>query len=117
MISHLKNVVADYEERLREKPKLSHGRCMLCAGGGPNRMFLTCLITDMALAIQFMKDVGLIPSKVRCYTCDRDVTWYAQPDRSEGFRWRCRKRTGTGARCGGSAPILRLGSDLFFLIT
>ena len=48
MVSHLKNIVADYEERLREKPnvpKLSHGRRMLCAGGGPNRMFLRCLLT------------------------------------------------------------------------
>ena len=69
----MKEVVAEYEERLRGKQnvsKFSDGRRMLCADGGPNRIFLTCLFCDMALAIQFMKDVDLIRSKVRSNTCD-----------------------------------------------
>jgi hypothetical protein len=109
MVSHLKKVVSEYEERLRGKqnvPKFSHGRQMLCADGGPNRIFLTCHFSDMALAIEFMKDVGLIRSKVRCNTCDRDTTWWAEPNSTEGFRWRCRKRIlGAGARCRGTASI------------
>ena len=59
--------VADYEERLRGMQCVLKfcGCGWLYADGGPNRVFLTCLFMDMALAIQFMKDVGLIWSKVQ----------------------------------------------------
>ena len=60
-------VVAEYEERLRAiqyVPKFLYGRGLLCAYCAPNRIFLTCLVSDMALAIEFMKDVGWIRSKL-----------------------------------------------------
>ena len=60
--------------------------------------------TDIALAIEFMKDVGLIRRKVKCDICSRDMTWSAYPTRSELFRWRCRKGS-RGARCRGTASI------------
>ena len=68
----MKKVVAEYEERLRGMqyvPKFSYGRGMLCAVDAPNRMFHTCLFSDLALAIPFMKDVALIRSKVQCNAC------------------------------------------------
>jgi hypothetical protein len=91
----MNEIVAEYEERLRGKqnvPKFSHGLRMLCADAGPNRISLTRLFSDMELAIPFMKDVGLIRSKVRCNTCNRDMTWSADPNRTVRFRPRCRKR-------------------------
>jgi hypothetical protein len=79
MVQCMKEIVAEYEECLLGKqnaPKLSHRCRMLCADGGPNSMLLMFLFTDMALAIQFMKYVDLIQSKVRCNTCDREMTWF-----------------------------------------
>jgi len=58
--------------------------------------------------MQFLKDVGLIRSKVQCSTCDRDMTWYADPSISNGFRWRCR-RTVFGVLYSASSSI-RTGS-------
>jgi hypothetical protein len=107
MVNRIKEIVAEYEERLRGKqnePEFSHGRRMLCADGGPNRIFLTCLFSDMALAIPFMKDVSLIRSKVRCNTCDRDMMWSADPICTVGFRSRCRKRI-HGVTCRATASI------------
>jgi hypothetical protein len=59
MVEHIIAIVRQYEQRLREMqkvPMLSYGRELLCADGVPNRNFLTCLFTDMALAIEFMKN-------------------------------------------------------------
>ena len=107
MDENIKKVVAEYEECLRRMqfvPKFSYGCWMLCADGAPNRIFLTYLFSDQALAIQFLKDVGLIQSKVQCNTCDQDTTWSAEPNHLEGFRWRCQRRV-AGARCRRTASI------------
>jgi hypothetical protein len=56
-----KSEVAEYEHRLRGMlfvPKLSYQRSMLRERDGPNLMFLTYLLCDDTMAIQFMKDVG-----------------------------------------------------------
>ena len=51
-----------------------------------------------------MKDVGLIRHKGESDICGRDMTWSADPTRSELFRWRCRKGS-RRARCRGTASI------------
>jgi len=56
------------------------------------------------LAIQFFKNVGLIGTKVQCNICVRDMTWSADPERSDGFRWRCRKSVAS-VMCRGTASI------------
>jgi len=56
------------------------------------------------MAIQFLKDVGLIASKVQCNICERDMMWTADPDCSDGFRWRCPKSVAR-VRCRGTASI------------
>jgi hypothetical protein len=65
---------------------------MLREDGGPNKIFLTLLFCDEAIAIVFLKDVDLLRSKVQCNTCGRNVTWSAQIIIPEGFRWLCRKK-------------------------
>ena len=57
-----------------------------------NAGFLTFLFNDKDLGIQFLKDVGLIRSKVPCNTCGHDMTWCADPTTTDGFRWRCRRK-------------------------
>jgi len=63
MVHSIQQIVAQYEERMREVqmvPRLSYGRRLLRRNGAPNRMFLALLFTRHQLAIEFPKDVGLI---------------------------------------------------------
>ena len=77
---------------------------MLREDNALNKMFLMYLFSDQVIALGFLKDVGLIRSKVQCNICDREVTWFAKPNLPEGFHWRCQRRV-AGARCRGSASI------------
>ena len=72
-------------------PILSYGRRLLRRDGAPNRMFLTLLFTRHELAIESLKDVGLIPSRMQCNICERDMPCTADPTCNDGFMWRCRK--------------------------
>ena len=74
--------VVDYEDRLRKMqslPRFSYGRGMLRKDGALNRIFLTHLFGHQELAIQFLKDVGLIQGKVQCNICERDMAWSTDP--------------------------------------
>ena len=107
MVEKLCEVVSEYEKRLQAMPfvpRASYGRRMLREDGGPNRDFLTYLFCDPGFAVQFLKDVGLLRSKMQCNTCDRDMTWSAEPSIPEGFRWRCRKKV-AGVKCSESRSI------------
>jgi len=42
---------------------------MLQDDGDPNRFFLTYLFTDQEMAIEFLKDLGLLQTKMPCKTC------------------------------------------------
>jgi len=46
----------------------------------------------MDIGTQFLKDMGLIRSKVTCNTFGRDMNWCADP-KHDGFRWRCRRKS------------------------
>jgi len=56
-------------------PQSSFGCDWLGKDGEANKLFLSFLFSDMDLGIQFLKDAGLIRSKVTCNTCGRDMTW------------------------------------------
>jgi hypothetical protein len=90
MVEHLAKVATEYEERLRRSsyvPRLSYGRRMLRDNGGLNRYFLMYLFCEHSIAIEFLKDIGLLRSKMQFNTCGRDMTWSADSSISEGFRW------------------------------
>ena len=53
----------------------SNGCPMLQEDSGPKRDFLIYLFCDQGFAMQFLKDVGLLWSKVQCNTRGRDMTW------------------------------------------
>jgi len=111
MVEHFIQVASEYEERLRMceyVPRFSYGRRVLRDDGGPNRFFLIYLFYEQSLGIQFLKDIGLLRSKMQCNTCGLDMTWSADSTISEGFRWRCQRRF-AGVRCNESASI-NLGS-------
>ena len=101
MVEHPIQVTSDYETRLAGSdyvPRFSYGRRMLRDDGGPNRFFLMYLFCDLANAIQFLKDIGLIRFTMQCNTCGRDMTCCADSSVPEGFRWRCQTRV-AGVRC------------------
>jgi len=110
MVEHLVQVTSEYEARLARSDygaKFSYGRRMLRDDGGPNRFFLMYLFCE-SIAIQFLKDIGLLRSTMQCNTCGRDMTWSVDSSISEGFRWRCQRRV-AGVRCNQPTSI-KLGS-------
>jgi len=111
MVEQLLQVTSEYKEQLRRceyVPRFSFGRRMLRDDGDPNRLFLMYLFCEQSHAIQFLKDIGLLRSKMQCNTSGRDMTWSADSTHSEGFRWWCQRRV-AWVRCNQSAPI-KVGS-------
>ena len=56
MVQHIKEVITEYEERLRRSSyglRFSFGRVMLMDDGAPNRCFLMFLFNDESMGIQF----------------------------------------------------------------
>jgi len=101
MVLNILELVTEYERRLRRTPfvpRLSFGRPMLTDDGGPNAMFFTCLFCDEPMGLEFVQDAGLLRSKELCKTCGGNMTWSVDSSSSDGYRWRCRRRTG-GIRC------------------
>jgi len=82
MVEQLLQVTSEYEERLRSYdyvPRFSFGRRMLRDDGGPNRFFLMYLFYEQSLAIQILKDIGLLRSNMQCNTCGRDIRKQVRP--------------------------------------
>ena len=87
MVEHIQKVVTGYERRLRRTPlaqRLSLGRPMLAADGGPKAMFFTCLFCDEPMGLEFLQDVGLLRSKERCNTCGGDMTGSVDSSGNDG---------------------------------
>jgi len=73
MAAHILQVVTECEARLLRLlyvPRFSYERGLVCDDGAPNRLFFNYLFSDQAMAIQFMKEIGLLRSKVQCNTDD-----------------------------------------------
>jgi hypothetical protein len=107
MVAKLVQIVEDYENRLQETPfvaRASYGRRMQREDGGPHRDFLMYVFCEQSMAIQFLKNIGLLQSKMQCNTCGRDMTWSADRNITEGFRWRC-QRSVAGIRCNQFVSI------------
>ena len=81
MVDEVKCIISKYQQRLMEMsfvPQSSCGRKTLGKEGDANKLFLTYLFIDVDLGIQFLKDVELILSKVKCNTCGRDITFQSR---------------------------------------
>ena len=93
--------IIEYQRRIVKMsyvPKRSYGHSVVGTNCSVNMVFLTFMFSDKDLGIQFLKDVGLIRSKVRCNTCCHDMTSCADPTTNDGFRWRCRRKVAE-AKC------------------
>jgi hypothetical protein len=90
MAQALLAVIANYKQRLMgmpQAPRHSFGRAAFGVDGAVNRLFLKYKFLDLDIAIQFLKDTGLIPSQMTCPTCGLDMTKAADPQRRDHFRW------------------------------
>jgi len=107
IVENVMHITSEYVERLRRcqyVPRLSFGRRMLTDDGAPNRFFLMYLFCNESMAIQYLKDIGLLRSKMQCNTWGRDMTWSADSSKLDSYRWRCRKRV-AGVVCNQSVSI------------
>jgi len=107
MVDRVVKIFHEYEERLRSSdnvPRFSYGRRMMRDDGDPNRYFLMYLFCEQSMGIQFLKDIGLLRSKMQCNTCGRDMTWSADRNITESFRWRCHRSVARN-RCNQSVSI------------
>ena len=74
-VEQISEIVKEYEESLRGMPfvpTFSYGRRMMREDDALDTMFLTFLFSDQAIAITFLKDVGLLRCKVQC-TIERSL--------------------------------------------
>jgi len=74
MVQRISGIIKDYQERLLEMPyvpQTSFRRDSLGFCGVANKLSLTFLFSDHAIGLQFLKDVGLIRSKLQCNSCGR----------------------------------------------
>ena len=77
MVQRISGIIKDYQKRLREMayvPQMSFRRDSLRFCGDANKLSLAFLFSDHAIDLQFLKDVGLIRSKLQC-----DMAWHAAP--------------------------------------
>jgi len=78
MVVLILEVVSKYEEHVRSMqkvPRFSHGRRLVRADGGPNRLFFCMLFIDHDMAIEFLKEIGLLRKTMHCESCGRDIPW------------------------------------------
>jgi len=88
MVQRITNIIKVYQDAVRELPYVpttSFRRDSLGCPGDANKLFLTSLFSDRSIGIQFLKDVGLILSKLQCNSCGRRMTWYAHHPKLHGF--------------------------------
>jgi hypothetical protein len=95
MVQRIQGVIATYQQRLVDSgsaPTCSFRRAVLGDGGNANTLFLVYLFHDMDVGIQFLKDTGLIRTQMTCETCGRDMRWCVRPQRTDRYRWECRRQ-------------------------
>jgi hypothetical protein len=59
------------------------------ATGVPNKLLITFLFSDHDIDVQFLKDVGLIPSSMVCCKCGSQMSWCVGTSVKGGYWWRC----------------------------
>ena len=107
MADQISEIIAIYQRRLMDRqfsPAMSYGRLSFGREGVVTKLFLTFLFCDKEMSLQFLKDVGLIRTKMTCSSCGSNMTWSSDGHRKDGYRWRCRKRT-SSFMCSVSASI------------
>ena len=92
MENRVTSVIQTHQQRLNSKlrvPSTKFGRATQGAEGVANKLFIAFLFSDPDDAgVQFLKDVGLIPSSMVCCKCGSQMSWYVDTSVKVGYRWR-----------------------------
>ncbi|GFR12186.1 DDE_Tnp_IS1595 domain-containing protein [Trichonephila clavata] len=93
-MASINSVVSKYQEILTPKLSFSFssGKRTLGREGIPNRLFCIVLCQNKNLFVDFLKEAGLILSKVLCEKCNVPMTFTTKNSSSDGFCWVCRNR-------------------------
>ena len=76
----------------------------LGANGVLNKLFIAFLFSDHDVGVQFLKDVGMIPSSIACCNFGSQLSWYLDSVVKVICRWRCLKAIFASA-CRASTSI------------
>jgi hypothetical protein len=70
-------------------PAATYGRATLGANSVVNNLLLAVLYSDPYFGVQFVKDVGLIPTRMVCWSVDPKCPGVSTPNRQphDRFRW------------------------------
>jgi len=77
MVQRITQIIKDYQSRVRETPCVPETSFRIDSLGFPgvaNKLFLTFLFSEHAIGVQFLKDVGLIRSKMQCNSATAQYT-------------------------------------------
>ena len=72
--------------------------------GVANKLFIPFLFSDPEDGVEFLKDMGLIPSSMVCCKCGSQMSGCFNTNRRDDYRWRCLSITSAYA-CSDSTPI------------
>jgi hypothetical protein len=87
MVDNISLIFTQYKERLWAMHKVVRflqGRRMVRSDGATNRAFFHNLFNDHSMAIEFLKDIGLIQRTMQCGSCGQDMTWSERHDINDG---------------------------------
>jgi len=85
------SVIATYQQRIAAKayvPATTYGRPTLGASGVRNKLFLVFLFSEHDVGVEFLKDVGQIPSSMACCRCGSQMSWCFDKSVQDHYRWR-----------------------------
>jgi hypothetical protein len=66
--------------------------------------YFPTVLSSLGEGIQFLKDVRLLPSQMRCPSCQSDMRFCRRQNATDGYKWMCQK-VPHGCRCNGSRSI------------
>jgi len=102
--NHVTSVIQTQQQRLNSKsyvPATKFRGSTLGAEGVANKLFIAFLFSDPDEdGVQFLKDVGLIPSK-----SGSQMSWCVDTSVKVGYRWQCLRAISASA-CGASILIM-----------
>jgi hypothetical protein len=85
-----------------------NGRTSFETDGILTKVFLAYLFTDCNMGLQFLKDIGLLCSAMKCLNCDSEMNWWSSGEQTNHYIRRCKKHN-ENTRCMYSRSI-RYGS-------
>ena len=92
MDTSVTSIIATYQQRIAAKPYVlvtTYGCPTPGTNSVPNKLFLVFLFSEHDVGVQFLKNVGLIPSTMVCCRCGSQMSWCVNKSVRDHYRRRC----------------------------